>query len=189
MRMRKIIFLIYLTFTIMLFQVMTYSAAAGFWTLNGTIRDGGSCQLLSNVTVSSQYDNYASNLSNAKGQYLLLLGTGNWTVTANKSGYNESIYYTPRVENGGITHDFYLLKPGETPFNCSVTGYPAIPGSIVNITSSISTTSTTIQQIQPAKPSSVPNGLAIIAILALAVLWIGAFLHYGKKPKQPKNKE
>ena len=177
---------------LLLFQLTPY-ATASFWALSGTVRDGGNCQLLSNVTVSSQYNDNAANLSNSKGQYLLLLGSGNWTVTVYKEGYEGSTYGTPYMQGGALAYDFYLLRAGEAPVNCSSAGYPLFPGSIVNASGAMpkaTTITTTVPQAQPRSQAvSSPNGLAWIAILLLLGLWIAAIIHYRTNKDGPKSTE
>lgn len=155
------------------------------WVLHGTVIDGGSCEPLSGVNLSSSF--HTSNISDSGGRYLLSLGGGNWTITAIKSGYGEVSFTTPWLSAGAFGYNFSMLEPREAPYNCSDQGYHA-PNAIVNVTTTINaTTTTTVSPVYSRPDSSDENrGMetaVVVAISILAVMLIGWYYLRATKAK------
>jgi hypothetical protein len=88
------------------------NAAKLGWVLHGTIISAETCNAISNATIWSQYNNYASNISAQNGNYTLVLGTGNWTVGISAKGYYNGSYKTLYETNGALLHNFAMLPEG-----------------------------------------------------------------------------
>jgi len=110
----------------------SYAAGLG-WVLNGTVFNAQTCQPLQGVNVSSAYNTYAFNMSNANGNYRLVLGTGNWSVSFAKTGFVSGYYNTPYESNGAYFHNVSLVPVGGTAKNCGKNT------TIINSTTSITT--------------------------------------------------
>lgn len=160
--------------------LMQFSSAAGLgWVLNGTIVDAGTCTAIAGANVSSPYNGNAYNISNSNGEYRLVLGTGNWTVTVSATGYSTSHFDTPYETSGGLTYNFPMLKPGETAApNCS---YFHNQETTISTTSSTTTTTTTIYTNTSTTSTAVntsnnsstpPNGSSSTRAIALVVVVI-----------------
>jgi hypothetical protein len=163
---------------------------AGFWTLGGRVFDGSDCMPLMNATLSSAYDGNAYNLSGRDGSYLLLLGTGNWLITASKAGYSGESYEAPYLQGGAQEHDFYLIRDGAAPLNCSSPAYPMANGSMTEAVTEYADANAQAASgvVQGAsvqlQESHSPSPAPWIAALGLAALWVGAALHYAIRDRE-----
>ena len=184
--MRSINLFMALTMAAMLTQ---FASAAGLgWVLNGTITNAATCATISGAKVSSPYNNYAFNISNSKGYYNLILGTGNWSVTVSAAGYNNGSYLTPYISTGVLSHNFSLVPTGgsarSTPCskNSTVinqTSTTITPGVNPNTTTSVAVTNST-----GSGNSGMSGTTWIIIGVIVVIVIIAAALMMRKKPPQ-----
>lgn len=168
----------------------SYASGLG-WVLNGTVFNAATCQPLTGVNVSSAYNGNAFNMSNAKGYYYLVLGTGNWSVSFVKSGFVSGYYNTPYETNGAYFHNVSLVPVGGTSKPCGTNT------TVINSTTSIvtpgATNSTTIGATSSISSGSgagaSAGGLSTtmivgIVIVIIVIIAIVAYAMRGKGSKK-----
>jgi hypothetical protein len=165
-------------FLLFLYIPFAFSAGLG-WVLNGNIISASTCLPVPNANISSAYNSNASNISSASGAYLLVLGTGNWTIFVKASGYYSEQYATPFITNGGLTHYFALLPINSKVSNCwknisNITGPSfstpqnisnvSVPPQVTNKSKNI-TSANSISN----KTSSTNNNLIMIVVIIIII--------------------
>jgi hypothetical protein len=161
----------------------SYSSASGLgWILNGNVINAATCAPIVGANVSSPYNNYAFNLTNAKGNYSLVLGTGNWSVTVKASGYEGGNFLTPYESNGGHVHNFALLPVGGVAGRClsgisnetiiNSTKTTITPGVNPNVTTSVAAYTTSIAA---SSGSVFPASTAVVVIIVIIIIVIVAY--------------
>ena len=100
--------------------LLSLSGAAGLgWVLHGRVISASTCNSISGARIFSQYNDNAYNISAPDGNYTLVLGTGNWTVSLSANGYYSGSYNTTYETNGALQHNFALIPIGGTASNCT----------------------------------------------------------------------
>lgn len=176
---------------IMVTMLAQYAGASGIgWVLYGNVISASTCLPISGANVSSPYDSYAHNITNANGGYQLILGTGNWSVTTSASGYVGGSYLTPYETAGALNKTFALLPVGGVAGNClsknttvitNITETTVTPG--VNQTQ-MNTTSVATTAAPTTTATSNGNSDLWIGIVIVAVIVIIAYFLMKKKPSK-----
>jgi hypothetical protein len=174
-----------------------YAGASGLgWVLNGNVINAETCVPIIGANVSSPYNSYAFNITNRYGNYSLVLGTGNWSVTVTANGFSGGSYLTPYVTNGALFHTFALVPIAGIPGNClataknttiiNTTKTTVTPGVAPNV---ITVPTSTINQTQaaPTNQTQAGNGeaatLAAVIVVVVIVVAIAAYLAMKKRPE------
>ncbi len=157
------------------------------FTLYGNVINGATCQALPGVTLHGSWNN-ATNVTNAQGTYNLVLGFGNWSVSAVKTGYTSVSFYTGYHASGAFLNDFYLLQPGTSAANCTAglhapnsTAPTTIPYTAPTTVAGTTTASGT------SAGSSSNNTLLIGGAVVVVIIIVVAYMLMkgkGKKPEQ-----
>ncbi len=169
---------------------LSYSKGVSEWTLYGNITDGATCRPIQGATVSTPFNNNASNITNSTGGYVLRLGYGNWTVTVSKPGYASISFNTPYETSGAFMVNEYLLMPGNVASNCTNSLHSN--ASTVPSTITASTAPTTVTGTMPSNTASKSSGggkggvLAGGIIVAIIIIALAAYfvLGRGKETKE-----
>ncbi len=166
------------------------SFASGLgWVLNGTVFNAATCQPLAGVNVSSAYNGNAFNMSNSNGYYYLVLGTGNWSISFVKAGFESGYYNTPYETNGAYFHNVSLVPTGGTAKPCGTNT------TVINSTTSIVTPGSTNSTSPTTSISSTSGGGApssgglsttMIVGIIIVIIVIIAIVAYAMKGKGSK---
>ena len=167
------------------------SFASGLgWVLNGTVFNAATCQPLAGVNVSSSYNGNAFNISNSNGYYYLVLGTGNWSVSFVKAGFESGYFNTPYETNGAYFHNVSLVPVGGAAHPCGTNT------TLINSTTSIPTPGATNSSTSPTTSISGTSGGASsagglsttmivgIIIVIIVIIAIVAYAMRGKGSKK-----
>lgn len=187
-------------FTVGIILAAQYAGASGLgWVLYGNVIGSANCQPIVGAVVSSPYNNYATNITNKIGNYTLVLGTGNWSVTVSAQGYKNGSYLTSYVTTGAVQQDFVLMPSNGLGSSCGLgpgqvivnnTNTTITPGVNPNLTKNASTTTLVVtpQQSIVGGNEGLIIAVVIVVIIAIIVAYLG-MKKMGKSADEGKDKK
>jgi hypothetical protein len=183
-----------LVFATVLGSYLLPLSSAQEWTLYGNVIDGHSCKALVGANVLTKFNNNESTITNANGNYTLLLGYGSWNITISKTGYTPITFNTPYETVGAYKFNTFLLATGASAVNCSATVNTissTVPTTTATAQSTASTLPTTLIQAAQSGQSEI-SGIAIAGIGLVIIIVIGVVAYFamkGNKQEKPMEKK
>ncbi len=191
---RSAMSLMAITFTLLI-SISQFASASGLgWVLYGNITSASTCLPIAGAKIVSPYNNYAYNITNSNGEYRMILGSGNWSVTVSAAGYNNGSYLTPYYSTGAWEHNFSLVPVGGTARTTPCNGATVINVTQTTITPGVNTYQTTsiVQNTTSVLSASSSSGIsgseaAGIAIVVIIIIVIVAYFAMQGKKKPPEH--